>query len=248
MPVHVSAEELADAAAGLLDLPHSDQVAAHLADCLACRDTDAGLRRVGAALAAAPAPAMPAAVAARLDAVVSAESARRQQGGPGQVALGQVGTGSGGGERSGSTRAGAHGWSRVPLGQLEYAARPPQSGRWALAAGLAMLVGFGGYVVSAAAGLDDSPASVVAVDSRRLGRQAEVISGTSDLAPRRFSPGWACARRVTEGRITGVTPAVVDGTNALLVYTTADGATRVTVVVGCDEGKPVAGPSTLVPR
>lgn len=258
MPVHVSAEELADASAGLVDLARADQIAAHLAECPACRETDAGLRQVSRLLAAVPAPAMPAAVAARLDAVVQAESVRRQGGQPveapertsaeptsGERAGGGVAEAAG---RSGSVRSGSHGWSRVPLGELEYSTQPPRRALWGLAAAVAGIVGFGGYVLGASAGLEEAPVGIVAVDSGQLGRQAELISNQADLGPRRFYPEWTCAREVTDGRITGLTRAIVDGAEALLVYTEAGGTTRVTVVTGCAEGEPAAGPTTVVKR
>lgn len=231
MSVHIAPDELADAAAGLLDPARADQVATHLAGCAACRDTDAGLLRVSQRLAAAPTPTMPSEVAARLDAVLAAEHARRDR-----VRAAETGS--------------QPGWRRPSLGELAYPAarrrRPALAGL--LAAGVATAVGFGAYVASAAAGLNEPPVARVAVDSGQLGRQAEVIRGSSDLDPHRFSRAWGCAREATEGRITGLTTALVDGQEALLVYTRAGDATRVTVVTGCDAGRPVAGATTEVSR
>jgi len=67
------------------------------------------------------------------------------------------------------------------------------------------------------------------------------------LSPHRFSQAWDCARKVTDGRITGLAASTVDGTPALLVYTESDGSTQVTVVTGCGADTPSAGPSALLP-
>jgi hypothetical protein len=124
--------------------------------------------------------------------------------------------------------------------------------RWALgalaAAAVAAVVGFSTYVISASAGLNEPPV-VAAVNGRDLGADARALEQASGgLSPHRFSQAWDCARRVTDGRITGLAASSLDGTPALLVYTESDGSMQVTVVTGCGADTPSAGPSALLPR
>jgi anti-sigma factor RsiW len=232
---HPSLTELAEAAEGLLDEARSAEVQAHLAECRRCQDNAAELRAVSTTLATVPAPAMPAEVAARLDRELAGESVRRfSQPEPDDESESE----------SGSS------WSRVTLGSFG-ADRPRRSVRRiampALAAAVAAaVVGFGAYVVSATAGLNEPPV-VAAVSSSNLGAQAGALE-RGGLAPHRFSRAWQCARQVTDGRIIGLASSTVDGTPALLVYTKSGATTEVTVVTGCDTGRPKPGPSALVSR
>ena len=115
------------------------------------------------------------------------------------------------------------------------------------AAAAAAVVGFGAYVASASAGLNEPPV-VAAVSSSNLGAQAAVFE-RHGLDPHRFSRAWQCARQVTDGRIVGLAASTVDGTPALLVYTRSGATTEVTVVTGCaSAAAPSAGPSALVSR
>ncbi|MGW2249451.1 hypothetical protein ACWCXH_04545 [Kitasatospora sp. NPDC001660] len=75
---HPSVDELADLAEELIE--DADTVGAlrrHLADCTECRGTADALGEVRALLGEVEAPPMPADVAARLDAAIAAEAARR---------------------------------------------------------------------------------------------------------------------------------------------------------------------------
>ncbi|MFP5283695.1 MAG: hypothetical protein ACLGIF_09620 [Actinomycetes bacterium] len=235
MSVHVAADELADAAAGLLDAPSSDRVVRHLAGCPLCQETAAGLRRVTEVLAAAPTPAMPAAVAARLERALRGEQARR------------AGARAAGGSRVAPEAAG---WPRPTLGPLQLP--PPPRRRLALvglvAAATTALAGFGGYLLSASIGMNEPPVAIAAVDSDQLSRQAEAIRAARDPDAHVFSRAWDCARQVTTGEITGLATAVVDGREGLLVFTKTGPELRVTVVTGCEAGAPAPGPSTLVTR
>jgi Putative zinc-finger len=74
---HVDAEVLALYAEGQLSRRRTVRVRAHLSGCPECGATLAALAEVSAQLSHVPAPAMPAPVAARLDAALSAESAGR---------------------------------------------------------------------------------------------------------------------------------------------------------------------------
>jgi len=74
---HVSAESQARYAEGLLSRARAARVHAHLAGCPQCAADQARLAEVTAALRDIPAPSLPPALAARLDAALAAESARR---------------------------------------------------------------------------------------------------------------------------------------------------------------------------
>ena len=74
---HVDAESLALCAEGLLGRRRSERIRSHVASCPECTATQARLTEVPALLAQVPPPPMPPGIAARLDAALSAESARR---------------------------------------------------------------------------------------------------------------------------------------------------------------------------
>jgi anti-sigma factor RsiW len=232
---HLTTDELAEAAEGLLDPERAAFAESHLAGCPDCHAQSDALHAVITTLQAEPAATMPQTVARRLQDVVAAQQVQRaeasvKRSGPDSVASRQP---------------------RATLGTFgEDLDKPPR--RWALAAlaaaAVAAVVGFGAYVISASAGLNEPPA-VAAINSRDLGADARALEQASGgLSPHRFSQAWDCARRVTDGRITGLAASSLDGTPALLVYTEADESTQVTVVTGCGEGTPSAGPSALLPR
>jgi len=72
---HPGFERLAELDEGLLDPDETTQTQAHLAGCAQCRDQQAQLQRATTLLAQLPPEPMPAAVAARLDAALSAAAA-----------------------------------------------------------------------------------------------------------------------------------------------------------------------------
>ena len=74
---HVDAESLALYAEGQLSRGRTARVRAHLSGCAECGRTAAALASVTTELSQVPVPPLPPAVAARLDAALSAESARR---------------------------------------------------------------------------------------------------------------------------------------------------------------------------
>ena len=74
---HVDAESLALYAEGQLSRGRTARVRAHLSGCPQCATTLAALAEVTIQLSHVPAPPMPSAVAARLDAALRAESAHR---------------------------------------------------------------------------------------------------------------------------------------------------------------------------
>lgn len=82
---HVDAESLALCAEGLLSRRRSERIRSHVASCAECAATQARLTEVPALLARVPPPPLPPGIAARLDAALSAEVARRGAQQPGTV-------------------------------------------------------------------------------------------------------------------------------------------------------------------
>ena len=74
---HVDAESLALCAEGLLSRRRSGRIRSHVASCPECAAAQARLTEVPALLAQVPPPPLPPGIAARLDAALSAEAARR---------------------------------------------------------------------------------------------------------------------------------------------------------------------------
>jgi anti-sigma factor RsiW len=68
---HADLDTLADLHAGVLDGPEADRVREHVADCRQCAATLEALDAVQGQLRSLPEPAMPAVVAARLDAALA---------------------------------------------------------------------------------------------------------------------------------------------------------------------------------
>ncbi len=218
-PAHPTVDELADLAVGELPADAAAAAEEHLAGCLACRTELAELRAeldlISGDLAALPPVTMPVTVAARLDRVL-------------------------GGETSTVTPF----LRPAPLKAGATATYVKQTGviRLMLAAAVAAaVVGFGGYVLSATAGLNEPSAiSPAQVHPEALGEQAKALAEARNLDPHLFSAAWRCAREVTSGRITGITPVYVAGEQNYLVYTRSNGQTYATLVTGCGE-EPTAG-------
>jgi hypothetical protein len=76
---HPGTDVLAEFRAGLITGHRGDRIAAHLAGCERCTAVDAQLAGLPTLMAAVPPPAMPANVAQRLDQVLAAEVAHRDQ-------------------------------------------------------------------------------------------------------------------------------------------------------------------------
>lgn len=244
-PDHPGLDDLAEAADGLLDPDRQTRVEAHLTACRRCREAVAALAQVSTVLAAQPAPPMPDAVAARLQTALRQESVRRSPSGARSLS---------GASGPPSSRPAAHPLTpraHPSLGQFGQELHPPPAWRQVVpllaAAVLALVVGFGGYVLSATAGLNEPPVVTAAISSADLADQARSIEQGRDLGPHRFSHAWFCARSATRGRITGLAGARVDGAPALLVYTRS-GAESVTVVTGCNGLQPTAIASAVLSR
>jgi hypothetical protein len=233
---HLTVDELADTAAGLVDDARAAEITEHLAGCRQCAATKAELDQVSVRLAAEPAPPMPTAVADRLAAVISAEQTRRR-------------TGAAGADEEHRYEL-AH-RSKPSLGTLgSDLAKPSRArfiGRALVACVASAAIGFGGYAAGARAGLGEPEAIRSPLTSSDLAPQAEQLRSKTDLDSHWLSRAWSCAREVTDGRITDIARVTVDGTPALLVYTTSGGRSLVTVVTGCPD-KPHAGTTTELPR
>lgn len=236
MAVHLTVDELADAAAGLLDEPRAAEVADHLAGCRACAVTKAELDQVSERLAAEPAPQLPAPVAERLATVIAAEQERRE---------------SGDAEAARDHRRELEHRTKPSLGTVGGDLDKPSRLRFlgcALVACIAAAgIGFAGYAASARAGFGEPQAIRSPISSAELAPQAESLRSSTDLDAHWLSQAWSCANEVVDGRITDIARVTVDGAPALLVYTdSADGA-QVTVVTGCPES-PTPGLTTPLPR
>ena len=177
---HLSIDELADAAEGLLDPERAAFAESHIAGCTECRAQSEALHEITGMLRTEPPLPMPGAVAHRLNDVVAAESAMRTDV-----------------------------WKpKRTLGTFGEDLKKSSKSRWALpalaAAAVAAVVGFGAYLISASAGLNEPPV-VAAVHSSDLGLEARALEqAAGGLSPHRFSQAWAAPAR----SLTGVSPAL----------------------------------------
>lgn len=216
---HPTTDDLADLAVGELPDDAAVLTEQHLSWCATCRTELAELRTeldlISGDLAALPPVTMPVTVATRLDRVLSGETSTVTPF-----------------RRPAPLKAGATATYVKQTGVIRL---------MAAAAVAAAVVGFGGYVLSAAAGLNEpSAVSPTQVQPEALAQQAKTLAEDRDLDPHLFSAAWRCAREVTTGRITGITPVYVAGQENYLVYTRSGGQTYATLVTGCGE-KPTAG-------
>ena len=113
------------------------------------------------------------------------------------------------------------------------------------AAAAAAAVGFAGYLIGAAAGLNE-PANLPVAIGPELDSAARTIAESGDLSPHRFSHAWQCALEVMEGRITGLVAVTFEATPALLVYARQHGKTYVAIVTGCADNRPTVSSSTVL--
>jgi hypothetical protein len=168
---HVDAESLALCAEGLLSKRRSERIRSHVASCPGCAAAQARLTEVPALLAQVPPPPLPPGIAARLDAALSAETARRaapDRGAvPGQAAPAQP---------AGIAPRHRTGRPRGPR------LRMPVAARVLAAAGVLAVAGGVGYAVSqsssspstssSSAGSAAVPSAVAGPDSHSAARRA----------------------------------------------------------------------------
>ena len=151
---HVDAESLALCAEGLLSRRRSERIRSHVASCPECAAAQARLTEVPALLAQVPPPPLPPGIAARLDAALSAETARRaapDRGAvPGQAAPAQP---------AGTAPRHRAGQPRGPR------LRMPVAARVLAAAGVLAVAGGVGYAVSQSSSSPSTSAGSAAVPS-----------------------------------------------------------------------------------
>lgn len=126
-------------------------------------------------------PRMPAAVAHRLQSVVAQESARRQTAAA---------------EPASSPRTPQRAVTLGHFGADRH--RTPGWRRWVpvlVAATAAAVLGCGGYVISATAGLNEPPVVAAAITTDDLAAQAAGLEQSRDLDPHRFSNPWSAPDR-----------------------------------------------------
>jgi hypothetical protein len=183
---------------------------------------------------------MPADVARRLGAVVAAEQSAREV----SPVLRAV---PGSGPDAPPVPRHPYGTRRrlhPSLGQFGEDLRRVSPGRrWGLpvlaAAAAALVLGFVAYVASATLGLNEPPTVSISTSPGQLVTQARDLHDRTDLDPHRFSQAWWCARRVESGRIVGLASTTADAQPAVLVYVRSSRGLGVSVVTGCDTGRPV---------
>ena len=243
MTDHPSRDTLADAAEGLLEPAEAAAVDAHVAGCAECRAETAAYAEVSTVLAAAPAPVLPAHVAQRLRDVVAAEQSAREV----SPVLHAV---PGSGPDAPPVPRHPYGTRRrlhPSLGQFGEDLRTVSPGRrWAMpvlaAAAAALVLGFVAYVASATLGLNEPPAVSISTAPGQLVGEAEELRARTDVDPHRFSQAWWCARRTTSNRIVGLVSTTSGSAPAYLVYVRSPAGLGVTVVTGCDSGRPTGTP------
>jgi hypothetical protein len=200
---HIDPETLAAFREDLLPRRKAGQVTAHLAECPRCAGLDAQLAGLPALLAHAPAPPMPDALTARIEAAIAAEAAARSAEAPAgargtEAAAGASAPSAGprdaGAARRGGRRAAAPGRSRLAL-------------RIAVAAATAVVIAGGGYGVSrlfsGGAALSSSPASHALVPAAAPAPNGAAASG----------PVMSPARRSAALGSPAPYPVVTSGTN-----------------------------------
>ena len=176
---HVDAESLALCAEGLLSRRRSERLRSHVASCPECAAAQARLTEIPGLLASVPPPALPPGIAARLDAALSAEVARRAGPEPGTAPAHPAPARHPDpdpvpGRRPAGTRAGGpHGPRfRVPARVL------------AAAAGILVVAGGVGYAVSQSS----SPLDLLGIVGIRSGARDQRHGRAAGSAPRRPVP------------------------------------------------------------
>lgn len=262
---HVDIDELADFAESLVPPERAAAISQHLTDCAQCRSDVDALGEVHRLLADAPTESMPDEVFARLQDAVSAEQQRREAdhsrhrlddhpGSPPTIGTGRPPY------VDDSGRPSIQGGGRFPKPNIAEHFTDTKHRRGgvrarfatgAVAAALvASIAGFGGYVLSAASGTDEPSTEhpIVAENQHVLASSAASAAAGGDLDPHRFTKAWLCARKVTDGSITGIRATVLDNQPGYLVFLGSGSTNRAVFVYGCDTGTPTAGPTIKLPQ
>lgn len=260
---HIDIEELADFTESLAPPERAAAISQHLAGCADCRSSVDALAKVHRLLAEAPTESMPDDVFARLQVAVAAEQEHRDASGRrldddlGHAAP-RIGTG-----RppyvDGSGRPSIQGGGRFPKPNIAEHFTDTKHTRRGLrakfatgalaAALLASTAGFGGYVLSAASGTDEpTDHPIIAQNQQSLASAAASAAAHDDLEAHRFTRAWLCARKVTDGSITGIRRTVLNDQSGYLVFLKSGSGTKAIFVHGCDAGHPTAGPAVKLHR
>ncbi len=191
---HVDAESLALCAEGLLGRRRSGRIRSHIASCPECAATQARLTEVPALLARVPPSPMPPGIAARLDAALSAETARRAAQAPGvapdhaepdqrpaTMPIPQAAS-----PRAGRPRAGRPRGPRLRL---------PVSARVLATAGVLAVAGGVGYAVSQSSSPSASSSSGSASSGSGARAAPQVRSPMGSIAPSGQGGGTGLAVR-----------------------------------------------------
>lgn len=199
---HMDAESLALCAEGLLSRRRSERVRSHVASCPECAAAQARLAGIPGLLASVPPPSLPPAIAARLDAALSAEAARRAGPVPGAAPAHPVparhpqpvpGRRAAGTRAAGTRAGGPHGPRfRIPARVL------------AAAAGILAVAGGVGYAVSqtsspqASSGSSASRSEAAPASSATAGPQVRSpVAGPASGAGPGGSAGFTVSRSGT---------------------------------------------------
>jgi hypothetical protein len=160
---HLDHDVLAEFRAGLITGRRGARIAAHLAGCDRCTALDGQLAGVSVLLASVPAPALPDRVAQRLDTVLAAEVARRDN--P---------------ERARGDGAGTSAAPGRPAGHRGF---PPWTWRVLVPAGAAVVLAAGGFGLS-----QIGHGSLNGSATSSAGRAAQASSGVKSAASRANAP------------------------------------------------------------
>ena len=160
---HPDSDVLAEFRAGLVTGRRGKQVAAHLAACDRCTALDRQLAEVGSLLAAAPPPVLPDRLAERLDSVLAAELARRDE-------AERAGAGQSGHPVKHPRRAGNSRWRLVTLRVLAPAAA-------------VVVLAAGGYGLSRLSSSPTSSTAAAAAEPTASSARALPAAGAPVAAP-----------------------------------------------------------------
>jgi anti-sigma factor RsiW len=256
---HIDIDELADFTEGLVPADRTPAIRAHLSGCEQCQSDVDALSEVQQLLTELPAVPMPDEVFARLQGAVAEEQRvreadhSREQPGRGTPLIGT-------GKPpyvDDQGRPSVQGGGRFPkpsLGEHFTETLSPRRGLRARLAGgaaaaalLAVTLGFGGYLLSAASGTAEPPADrPIAVQNKAALASSAASAASADLDAYRFSRAWFCARKVTDGPISGIRSAVLLDQRGYLVFLKSGSTVRAVFVHGCETGNPQPGPTVSV--
>jgi hypothetical protein len=215
---HVDAETLAAYREELLPRRKAGRVAAHLKGCPRCAGLDAQLAGLPALLAHAPAPPMPDALTARIEAALAAEatarSARSAAGSPGT----EAGTTATGAPPAGPAPAGPHGDADAGRSRRRRGAAQGRSRlalQLAVAAAAVVVIAGGGYGVSRllSGGVSGSGASSAAAPRQPVPAHGGTAASGPVMGPAARSEARPSSKIHGAAGSAAAYPVVASGTN-----------------------------------